>query len=72
MRPVLPAKNVKYSRPLYEYEQDILTIAAEIARRRYADDVSEELDEQMVEWAQRLTNSYSHLKKALIIEEDNQ
>ena len=36
----------------------MLTIAAEIVRRRYHDDVSDELDEQMSRWAMRLKSAY--------------
>jgi hypothetical protein len=54
-----------YSRALTKCESDILTIAAEIARRRYSEDVSPELDETMRQWSMRLKASHDELLERL-------
>jgi hypothetical protein len=56
---------ISYSRPLTEREKDVLTVAAEIVRRRYNDDVSPELDELMLAWAMRLMASHNELVESL-------
>jgi len=46
------------TRPIKPEEKEVMTVAAEIVRRRYHDDVSEELDELMRRWALRLRDAY--------------
>lgn len=58
------------SRPIRTEEKEIMTIAAEIARRRYNDDVSEELDEIMVRWAVRLKTAYDAMIEPIRIRRD--
>jgi hypothetical protein len=49
------------TRPIKPEEKEIMTVAGEIVRRRYSDDVSEALDDQMLRWAMRLRDAYDQL-----------